>query len=66
MPQSPTVIPSVITVENTDGYILSIKVSREKKNLARFAVCKTIGVWFFLFPTELATEQGITDDRYSD
>jgi hypothetical protein len=56
----------VITVENTDGHILSIKVSREKKNLARFAVCKTIGVWFFLFPTELATEQGITDDRYSD
>jgi len=27
--------------------------------------CKTVCVWFF-FLTELATEQGITDDRYSD
>jgi len=34
-----------------------------KKILARFAVCKTVGVWFFLFPIELATERGITDDQ---
>ena len=33
--------------------------------LARFAVCKTVGV-FFLFSTELATEREITDDQYSD
>jgi hypothetical protein len=31
MPQSPTAIPSVITIENTDGIILSVKFSREKK-----------------------------------
>jgi hypothetical protein len=47
MPQSPTDIPSVITVENTNGIIPSIKFSREFF-LARFAVCNTVGVWFFL------------------
>jgi hypothetical protein len=40
----------VITVENIDGHIPSIKFSREIF-LTRF----TVGVWFFffLFPTEL-------------
>jgi hypothetical protein len=68
MPQLPKAIPSVITVENTNGIIPSVKFSREKKKLARFAFCKTVGgpsvFGFFLFPTELATEQGITDDQY--
>jgi hypothetical protein len=31
MPQSPTAIPLVITIENTNGIILSVKFSREKK-----------------------------------
>jgi hypothetical protein len=60
MPQLPTGIPSVITVENTNGIILSVKFSREKKKLARFAICKTVGgssvFGFFLFPTKLETE----------
>jgi hypothetical protein len=34
---------------------------REKKNLSRVFVCKTVDV-FFLFPTELATEMGINND----
>ena len=66
MPQSPTVIPSMITVENTDGIISSVKFSRELFFLACLAVCKTIGVWFFLFPIKLATEREITDNQYSD
>jgi hypothetical protein len=40
-------IPSVITIENTDGIILSVKFSREIFFLARFIVYKTVGVWFF-------------------
>jgi len=70
MPQSPTASPSVITVENTDGIIMSIKFLLEKKISARSPVCNTIGVpsvfGFFLFPTKLATEQGILYDQYSD
>jgi hypothetical protein len=38
MQQSPTAIPSVITVENTDGHILPVKFSRENCFLVRFAV----------------------------
>jgi hypothetical protein len=34
--------------------------------LSRFAVCKTIGGWFFLFLTASETEREITDDQYSD
>jgi hypothetical protein len=59
MPQSPTAIPSVITMENTDGIISSVKFSRELFFLACLAV-------FFLFPTQLATEWEITDNQYSD
>jgi hypothetical protein len=37
---------------------------------ARVSVCITVGVsvggWFFLFATELATEMGFTDDCYTD
>jgi hypothetical protein len=46
MPQSPTDIPSVITVENIDEMIPLVKFLREFF-LAHFAVCNTIGVWFF-------------------
>jgi hypothetical protein len=34
--------------------------------LARVSVCITVGVWFFLFATELATEMGFTDDWFTD
>jgi hypothetical protein len=38
--------------------------------LARLSVCITAGVsvggWFFLFATELATEMGFTDDWFTD
>ena len=44
MPQSQTDILSVITVENTNGMILSVQFSREIIFLPRFAVCKTVGV----------------------
>jgi hypothetical protein len=48
-------------------YIKSVgKVLAGKKNLRSSPICKTIGVWFFLFPTKGAMERGITDDQYSD
>jgi hypothetical protein len=70
MPQSPTASPSVITVENTDGIIMS-KSSCWKKNFQRAPPSVIPSVFrrylvFFLFPTKLATEQGIFDDQYSD
>jgi hypothetical protein len=37
-----------------------------KKKLARVSVCKTVGGWFFLFATELATEKRVIDDYYTD
>jgi hypothetical protein len=50
MPQSPTAIPSVISVENTNKIIPLVKFSREIFFFfARFAVCKTVSVWFFYF-----------------
>ena len=55
---------SVITIENTDGIIPSVKLSREFF-FGALPVFNTISVWFFLFPTKLATEQRITDDQYS-
>jgi len=33
---------------------------------ARVSVCITVGVWVFLFATELATKMGFTDDCYTD
>jgi hypothetical protein len=60
MPQSLTTIPSVITVENIDGHISSIKFSREIF-LTRF----TVGVWFFFFISDrVNAERGITNDQY--
>jgi hypothetical protein len=34
--------------------------------LARVSVCITVGGWFFLFATDLATEMGFTDDCFTD
>jgi hypothetical protein len=39
---------------------------RENFFFARVSVCKTVGGWFFLFATELATEREVTDDYYTD
>ena len=55
MQQSPTAIPSVITVENTDRHILPVKFSRENCFLVRFAV----GVGFlFLISDEVSDRTG--------
>jgi len=62
--KSSMTIPSVITFENTVGHIPSVKFSREFF-LARFAVCKTVDVFFF-FSTKVGTGRGITNDRYFD
>jgi hypothetical protein len=53
MLQSLTNFPSVITVENTDGMIPSVKFSREFF-LARFAVYNTVGVLFFLISNRMS------------
>jgi len=54
-------------IESSEIFTAHATITNEvltgKKILARFAVCKTVGVWFFLFPTKLATERGITDDQ---
>jgi hypothetical protein len=63
MPQSPTAIPSVITIENTDGIILSVKFSREKNFWRASPSVRPSVFGFFLFLIELATERGITDDQ---
>ena len=36
--------PSVLTVENSYRCSLSVMFSRDKKNLPRVSVCKTVGV----------------------
>jgi hypothetical protein len=66
MPSLQTDCPSVITVENADGFIPSVMFPPEIFFLARVSVCKTVGGLFFLFATDLATERGITDDYYTD
>jgi hypothetical protein len=43
-----TEYPSVITVENSDGFIPLVMFSREFF-LARVSVCKTVGGYFFIF-----------------
>jgi hypothetical protein len=58
MPQSPTAIPSVITMENTDGIISSVKFSRELFFLACLAVCKTVGAWFFFISNKISDGMG--------
>ena len=67
MPYLPTDNPSVITVEISDGFIASVMFPRETFFfVARVSVCKTVGGWFFLFATELATKRVVTDDYYTD
>jgi hypothetical protein len=66
MPSLPTgfssVMPSVITLDITDGYIPSVMFPREiffwRARIRRWVV--------FLFATELATEMGFTDDCYTN
>ena len=67
MPQSPTNILSVITIENTDGMISLVTFSREIGFFARFIFYKNVGVSsVFLFFTELAIKREITNDQYFD
>jgi hypothetical protein len=67
MPYLPTDNSSVITVEISDGFIPSVMFPRETFFfVARVSVCKTVGGWFFLFATELATKRVVTDDYYTD
>jgi hypothetical protein len=62
-------MPSVITLKSTDGLAVG-NVPARNIFLARISVCITVGVsvggWFFLFATELATEMGFTDDWFTD
>ena len=62
-------MPSVITLKITDGLAVG-NVPARNFFLARVSVCITVGVsvggWFFLFATELATEMGFTDDCFTD
>jgi hypothetical protein len=62
-------MPSVITLKSTDGLAVG-NVPARNFFLARVSVCITVGVsvgeWFFLFATELATEMGFTDDCFTD
>jgi len=62
-------MPSVITLKITDGLAVG-NVPARNFFLARVSVCITVGVsvggWFFLFATELATKMGFTDDWFTD
>jgi hypothetical protein len=58
-------MPSVITLKSTDGLAVG-NVPARNIFLARVSVCITVGGWFFLFATELATEMGFTDDWFTD
>jgi hypothetical protein len=67
--ENPSVMPSVITLKITDGLAVG-NVPARIFFLARVSVCITVGVsvggWFFLFATELATKMGFTDDWFTD
>jgi hypothetical protein len=62
----PSVMPSVITLEITDGIYPSVMFPREtffwRARIRR--CCRRLVV--FLFATELATKMGFTDDYYTD
>jgi len=66
----PSVMPSVITLDITDGYIPSVMFPRETffwcARIRRWTVGVSVGGWFFLFAAELATKMGFTDDCYTD
>jgi len=71
MPSLPTGCPSVISRVITDGVIPSVMFPRETFFWrACVSVCISVGVsvggWFFLFATELATKMGFTDDCYTN
>ena len=59
--ENPSVMPSVITIIITDGLAVG-NVPARNFFLARVSV----GGWFFLFATELATKMGFTDDWFTD
>ena len=65
----PSVMPSVITLKITDGLPVG-NVPAGNFFLARVSVCITVSVsvgeWFFLFATDLATKMGFTDDCFTD
>jgi hypothetical protein len=62
----PSVMPSVITLDITDGYIPSVMFPRETF-FWRARIRRWLRRWVvFLFATELATEMGFTDDCYTD
>jgi hypothetical protein len=62
----PSVMPSVITLDITDGYTPSVMFPRETF-FWRVRIRRWFRRWvFFLFATELATEMGFTDDCYTD
>jgi len=66
----PSVMPSVITLESTDGVIPSVMFPRETffwHARIRLYFCQCFRRWVvFLFATELVTEMGFTDDCYTD
>jgi len=70
MPSLPTgflsVMPSVITLEITDGGIPSVMFQRETFFWRACIRLYFRRWWFFLFATELATKMGFTDDCYTD
>jgi hypothetical protein len=62
----PSVMPSIITLEITDGYIPSVMFPRETF-FWRARIRRCFHWWVvFLFATELATEMGFTEDCYTD
>jgi hypothetical protein len=62
----PSVMPSAITLDITDGYSPSVMFPRETF-FWRARIRRCFRRWvFFLFATELATEMGFTDDCYTD
>jgi hypothetical protein len=62
--------PSVITVENSDGFNPSVMFPRESFFFLRAYPSVRLSVfrWWvvFLFAIELATKRGFTDDYYID
>jgi hypothetical protein len=47
----------------TDRINLSVYFKRETFFWRVISVCKTIDKCFFIFPTDIATDSGITDER---
>jgi len=66
----PSVMPSIITLDITDGYSPSVMFPRETffwRTCIRRWFRRCFRRWmFFLFATELATEMRFTDDCYTD